>query len=85
MTAYRCYLLDDDEKIKKSEIIECLTDAAALEEAVRKFVSDGYPIIEIWEKERRIGKVRHSQDPLGTDAQKHEEASIEAPKPNTDS
>ncbi len=79
MKIYRCYLLDDNEKIKRSEIIECATDAAAVEEAVRKFVSHGYPTIEVWEKERRIGKIRHSQESLGAAAEKRPEAALDSP------
>ena len=56
-TAYRCYLLGEDGKIKRSEIIECPTDAAALKEAERRLATCGYPKIEVWDKAQRIGIV----------------------------
>jgi hypothetical protein len=57
MIAYRFYLLGIDGKIKSAEVIECLTDAAALEEAERRFATGGCPAIEIWDKGRVIGRV----------------------------
>jgi hypothetical protein len=55
MIAYRCYLLDEGDKIKGVEIIECPTDAAALEEAGRRLAQHGCPAIEVWDKERYVG------------------------------
>ncbi len=60
--AYRCFLLDNDGKFRNSEVIECPTDAAALEEAERRLATCGYPAIEVWDKGRLIGIVRHSKD-----------------------
>jgi hypothetical protein len=57
MMTYRCYLLGEDGKIRCAEVIECATDAAALEEAERRFSASGYPAIEVWDKARRIGTV----------------------------
>jgi len=39
MIAYRCYLLDDDGHIRNSQVIECQTDAAALEAAARRLAT----------------------------------------------
>ena len=62
MMAYRCYLLGEDGKIKSVEVIECQTDAAALEEAKRRLITSKYPMIEVWDKGRRIGMVGHVED-----------------------
>jgi hypothetical protein len=63
MKLYRCYFLGSDDKIKKSaEVIECSTDAAALAEAKRKLVLSAYHAIEVWDRARYVGKVRHSKD-----------------------
>jgi hypothetical protein len=70
MTAYRCYLLGEDGKIKRYEVIESPTDAAVLEEAEQRLATCGYPAIEVWEKTRRIGIVSHSKDHLEMAAQK---------------
>ena len=61
MIAYRCYLLGEDGKIKGAEIIECATDAAALDEAERRLAADEYPAIEVWDMARRVGLVGCSQ------------------------
>jgi hypothetical protein len=61
MIAYRCYLLGEDGKIKRAEVIECSTDAAALEEAERRLETCGYSEIEVWDKGRRIGIVENSK------------------------
>jgi hypothetical protein len=57
MIVYRCYLLDEDDKIKGVEIIECSTDAGALEEAGRRLSNHGWPAIEVWDRGRYIGMV----------------------------
>jgi hypothetical protein len=57
MIAYRCYFLSEDDKIKSFEIIECASDAAALEEAERRLATCGYPAIEVWDRGRYIGIV----------------------------
>ena len=62
MIAYRCYFLGEDDKIKGFEIIECASDAAALEEAERRLATCGYPAIEVWDRGRYIGKVGDSND-----------------------
>jgi hypothetical protein len=64
MVAYRCYLLGDDGKIKDSEIIECPTDAAALDEAERRLALCEFPAIEVWDRARRVGIVGPSKDAL---------------------
>jgi len=64
MIAYRCYLLGDDGKIKGSEMIECATDAAALDEAERRLARCDYPAIEVWDRARRVGIVDQSNDTL---------------------
>jgi hypothetical protein len=65
MIAYRCYLLGGDGKIKRAEVIECPTDAAALQEAERRFVTCEHPSIEVWERARRVGIVGYSTDHAG--------------------
>ena len=62
MIAYRCYFLGEDDKIKGFEIIECASDAAALEEAERRLATCGYPAIEVWDRGRYIGEVGASND-----------------------
>ena len=69
MIAYRCYLLGEDDKIKSAEVIECPTDAAALQEAERRLATYERPAIEVWDKARRVGIVGHSKDPVGMTAQ----------------
>lgn len=59
MTAYRYYLLGEDGKINLAEVVECPTDAAALEMAERRLASCGYPAIEVWDRGRRLGSVGH--------------------------
>jgi hypothetical protein len=68
MIAYRCYLLGGDGKIKRAEVIECPTDAAALQEAERRFVTCEHPSIEVWERARRVGIVGYSTDRAGMKA-----------------
>ena len=69
MIAYRCYLLGEDDKIKRAEVIECPTDAAALQEAERRLATCERPAIEVWDKARRVGIVGHSKDYVGMTAQ----------------
>jgi hypothetical protein len=57
MIAYRCYLLGEDGKIKRSVVIESPSDAAAVEEAERRLMTYEYPMIEVWDKDRRVGIV----------------------------
>jgi hypothetical protein len=68
MIAYRCYLLDDDGHIRNSQVIECQTDAAALEAAARRLATADCQAIEVWDKARRVGAaghVRNHWDPAG--------------------
>jgi phosphatidylserine/phosphatidylglycerophosphate/cardiolipin synthase-like enzyme len=69
MIAYRCYLLGEDDKIKSAEVIESATDAAALQEAKRRLATCEHPMIEVWDKARRVGIVGHSKDHVGMTAQ----------------
>ena len=69
MTIYRCYFVGRDDKIKSAEVIECPTDAAALEEAEQKLASSEHPVIEVWDKARRVGTVGHLKDHPGIAAQ----------------
>jgi hypothetical protein len=62
MIAYRCYLLDQNGHITNSQVIECPTDAAALQEAQRRLAAAECPAIEVWDKARRVGAVRLAQD-----------------------
>jgi hypothetical protein len=71
MIAYRCYLLGGDGKIKRAEVIECPTDAAALQEAERRLATCEHPSIEVWERARRVGIVGYSTDHAGTKAPGH--------------
>lgn len=61
MTAYRCYLLGEDGKIRISKVIESPTDTAALQEAERRLVNSGFPAAEIWDRDRRIGIIELSK------------------------
>jgi hypothetical protein len=61
MTTYRYYLLGDDGRISRADIVECPTDAAALKLAEQRLPSCGYPAIEIWDRGRRIGMVGHEK------------------------
>jgi hypothetical protein len=72
MIAYRCYFLTEDDKIKSFEIIECASDAAALEEAGRRLVTCGYPAIEVWDRGRYIGIVADSNGRSDVTAQDRE-------------
>ena len=68
MIAYRCYLLDEDGHIKNVQVIECATDAAALEAAQRRLAAADCPAIEVWDKARRVGTIGHARghwDPRG--------------------
>jgi hypothetical protein len=64
MMMYRCYLIGHDGKIKSSAVIECPTDAAAMEEAERRLATCGVPAIEVWDKARRVGIVGYLNDRL---------------------
>lgn len=55
MLTYRCYSLGQDGKIKSAEVVECPTDAAALEEAERRLATSEYPSIEVWQQARLVG------------------------------
>jgi hypothetical protein len=68
MIVYRCYLLGEDDKIKSAEVIECATDAAALQQAKRRLATCEHPMIEVWDKARRVGIVGHSKDHVGMTA-----------------
>jgi hypothetical protein len=59
---YRCFFLGADNKIKEAEIIECATDAAALEEAEQKLAASKYLAIEVWDGARRVGTVGQLKD-----------------------
>jgi hypothetical protein len=61
MTMYRCYFLGGDSKIKSAEVIECATDADALEAAKQKIATSDYPTIEVWNRARRVGIVDRSE------------------------
>ena len=65
MTAYRCYLLDSQNKIRAVETFECACDADAVVQATTLFDSrDGFDAIEIWCDARIVGRIpRHSQAP----------------------
>ena len=64
MITYRCYLLDDEGRIKRFELMDCPTDAVALEKAAQRLATCGYPMIEVWDKGRRVGTVSHSREHL---------------------
>jgi len=68
MTTYRYYLLGDDGKISRADVVECPSDAAALEMAEQRLPNCGYPAIEIWDRGRRIGIVGHEKITRGDDA-----------------
>ena len=68
MIAYRYYLLDGDGHIRNLEVVECPTDAAALEEAERRLATADCPAIEVWDQARRVGTVGQARghwDPGG--------------------
>ena len=62
MIAYRCYLLDEGGHIRNSQVIECPTDAAALEEGERRLAIGDCSAIEVWDKPRRVGTAGHARD-----------------------
>jgi len=62
MIAYRCYLLDANGHITNSQVIECSTDADALQEAQRRLAAAECPGIEVWDKGRRVGTVGVARD-----------------------
>jgi hypothetical protein len=68
MTVYRCYFVGEDDKIKGAEVIECSTDAAALQEAERRLAASKHPMIEVWDKARRVGTVGHPKAHAGMTA-----------------
>jgi hypothetical protein len=70
MTDYRCYLLGQDGYIKGSQVIECPTDAAALEEAQRRLATAECAAIEVWDRARRVGHVGRAMDHPEMSAQK---------------
>jgi hypothetical protein len=76
MIAYRCYLVGEDDKIKSAEVIECPTDAAALQEAERRLATSEYPLIEVWDKARRVGTVGHAKEHIGMTAQGREAGTL---------
>jgi hypothetical protein len=47
---YRFYLLDNNGKIKSADVVECPTDAVALEEAERRLATCGEPEVEVWDR-----------------------------------
>jgi len=79
---YRFYELGNDGRIKRAEVIECSTDAVALEEAERRLLTCGYPAIEVWEGGRRIGAVCRSNGRLEKTPQT-QEASTDVVRPQS--
>ncbi len=65
MPAYRCYILDEQDKISSGTTIEADDDAGALVAAAAQLrVSELCPVIEVWEGKRLVGRVpqRDSKD-----------------------
>jgi hypothetical protein len=76
MTAYRYYLLGDDGKICRVEVVECSSDAAALQLAKQRLPGCEFPAIEIWDRGRRIGSVGTANGALET-AEQEQRASLD--------
>jgi len=53
--AYRCYLLDEGNRIAAVEIIECRDDRAATRKAEEILAAHpGFRGTELWDRERRV-------------------------------
>jgi hypothetical protein len=58
MFSYRCYVLDVEDKIVSVDSVEAEDDADALSKAALKIrISPKFPIIEVWQGKRIVGRV----------------------------
>ena len=58
MPSYRCYILDVEDRIASVDSVEAENDAGALSKAALKIrVSPKFPIIEVWQGRRIVGRV----------------------------
>jgi hypothetical protein len=58
MTSYRCYVLDKNDRISSATSLEAADDAEALSKAALKIrMSLIFPIIEVWQGKRLVGRV----------------------------
>jgi hypothetical protein len=63
MSTYRCYLLDRAGKCSLIISIEAEDDSLAFSIAIAEIAtSEAYPVIEIWQGNRLVGRVPQRQD-----------------------
>jgi len=69
MPTYYIYLLDLKDRVVSRSEIECADDAAAVM-ATRAILSlqPHYPCAEVWERDRRLQKIRRTTMPTEGDA-----------------
>lgn len=61
---YRCYLLDEADRIKVREHFEAESDAAAVERARAFLRHTGDAAAEIWVGSRLLARVNHDDPPM---------------------
>ena len=58
MPQYRCYILDKNDKIAAESRIQAEDDAGALTKAADRLrVAEAFPVIEVWYRQRMVGRV----------------------------
>lgn len=58
MSHYRCYIMDENDKVKAGTSIEADDDADALNLAAQNLrVDPSYPVIEVWQGNRIVGRI----------------------------
>jgi len=54
MTIFRCYFLDDDDRIQAAEVIEAQGLGEAIEKGLALLRRSRYPAMEIWEGATKV-------------------------------
>ena len=54
--SYRCYFMDQSDRIRSFEQIECADDAAAVLKVHELLATSNYNIAELWQGKRLVGK-----------------------------
>jgi hypothetical protein len=58
MTFYQMYFKDETDRIALGEDMECADDSAALRNARAALRHRDYPVVEVWDHEKRVGRAK---------------------------
>ena len=59
--SYRCYLRDANDQVKSVQVITCIDDAEATLRTEALLASSAFPIAELWQDRRLVGKWSNGQ------------------------